>query len=193
MDDELTYTAFARDRRIASGMLRDVLSGTKDELDRGATGVLIFVDQTGQEIDFDFRGSCEEVLDRYAPAKTRTGPGRPKLGVICREVSLLPRHWDWLEKQPQGISAGIRRVVERAMKHEPGKEQARLALEAAGKFMWTMGGDLPDFEEASRALYARNYPRLNALVRDWPADIRTHLELLVERSMRPEDGREPAE
>ncbi|MFY0534142.1 DUF2239 family protein [Nannocystis pusilla] len=32
----------------------------------------------------------------------RTGPGRPKLGVVSREVSLLPRHWEWLERQPSG-------------------------------------------------------------------------------------------
>jgi hypothetical protein len=125
------------------------------------------------------RGSLEEVLARAAPVAPRPGPGRPKLGVVSREVSLLPRHWDWLEQQPNGISAALRRLVDEARKREPDKESARLAREAAGRFMWAVAGDLSGFEEASRALFAGNLQRLAELTRDWPEDVRAHLLRMV--------------
>ncbi len=185
MDDERTYTAFAGERLIVSAGLETMLRRTKQYLDGDAGDrVLIFEDQTGRQVDFDFRGTPEEVLQRAAPAKPRTGPGRPKLGVISREVSLLPRHWDWLERQPQGISAALRRLVEDARKREPGKEAARIAREAASKFMWAMAGDLPGFEEASRALFAKDQELFEGLIRDWPEDIRGHLTRLVRESVR---------
>ena len=90
-------------------------------------------------------------------------------------MSLLPRHWEWLEQQPNGISAALRRLVDEARKREPDKESARLAREAAGRFMWALAGDLPGFEEASRALFAGNRQRLTDLTRNWPGDIRAHL------------------
>src|SRR5262245_52532283 len=103
MEDERTYTAFAGNRLLVSGGLETMLRRTREWLDKGAGDpVLIFEDQTGRQVDFDFRGTADEVVERAA-GKARTGPGRPKLGVISREVSLLPRHWDWLEQQPQGI------------------------------------------------------------------------------------------
>jgi hypothetical protein len=170
------YTAFARYRRIASGRLETLLTQLKRRLDEGGDhSFLIFEDQTGRPIDFDFRGSLDEVLARAAPVAPRPGPGRPKLGVVSREVSLLPRHWEWLEQQPNGISAALRRLVDEARKREPDKETARLAREAAGRFMWGIAGDLPGFEEASRALFAGHPQRLAELTRDWPEDVRSHL------------------
>mgnify|MGYP003549634233 FL=1 len=94
-------------------------------------------------------------------------------------MSLLPRHWDWLEQQPNGISAALRRLVDEARKREPDKESARLAREAAGRFMWGIAGDLPGFEEASRALFAGNLQRLTELTRDWPEDVRSHLLRMI--------------
>jgi hypothetical protein len=188
MDEDLTYTAFAENRRIGSGSLDEMLRLTKPEVDRGASAILIFVDQTGQQVDFDFQGTLQDVLARYALAKTRSGPGRPKLGVVCREISLLPRHWDWLERQPQGTSAALRRLVETAMKHEPGKERARLRREAAGKFMWAMAGNLPGFEEASRALYAKNQAQFESLIVRWPRDVQTHLLDIVGEAVRLENS-----
>ncbi|HSY22018.1 MAG TPA: DUF2239 family protein [Polyangiaceae bacterium] len=187
MNTEPTYTAFAGNKRITAGSLGKMLAETKPRVDDG-TSVLIFVDQTGQQIDFDFRGTLEEVLARYAPAVPRPGPGRPKLGVVSREVSLLPRHWEWLETQPQGASASIRRLVEAAMKHEPNKQEARARRDAAGKFMWGIAGNLPGFEEASRALYAKDDPALEALTAEWPADVRDHLLALVRQASRLENA-----
>jgi hypothetical protein len=187
MNPESTYTAFVGHKRITAGTLGKLLAETKPRVDDG-TSVLIFVDQTGQQIDFDFRGTLDEVLARYAPVATRPGPGRPKLGVVSREVSLLPRHWEWLERQPQGASASIRRLVEAAMKHEPNKQEARARREAAGKFMWGIAGDFPGFEEASRALYAKDDAALEALTTEWPADVRDHLLTLVREASRLESA-----
>jgi len=186
MTTENTYTAFAGDEQIAAGDVHALLAGAKAHLDAGGDALLIFEDQTGIQVDFDFRGTLDDVLARlarhphFAPAPTppvpeRTGPGRPSLGVVSREVTLLPRHWEWLEAQKGGISATLRRLVDEARKQGAGGERAAKAWDAAGKFMWTMAGNRPGFEEASRALYAKDLQRLEGLAKDWPDDVRTHL------------------
>lgn len=186
MTTENTYTAFAGDEQIAAGDVHALLAGAKAHLDAGGDALLIFEDQTGIQVDFDFRGTLDDVLARLArhphfaatpvpPVPERTGPGRPSLGVVSREVTLLPRHWEWLEAQKGGISATLRRLVDEARKQGAGGERAAKAWDAAGKFMWTMAGNRPGFEEASRALYAKDLPRLEALAKDWPGDIRAHL------------------
>src|SRR6478752_869499 len=116
METEALFVAFAGPRQIAAGPLRDVLPVLKRRFDKDSSDmVLVFDVETGRQVDFDLRGSLEEALERAAPTQPR-GPGRPKLGVTGREVSLLPRHWEWLEQQPTGISGAIRRLVEQAMK-----------------------------------------------------------------------------
>jgi hypothetical protein len=186
-----TYTVFVGDRLLISADLRAILARVWEHLDGGGEPVLIFEDRNGRQIDFDFRGTLEEVLDRAAPPARRAGPGRPKLGVVSREVSLLPRHWEWLEGQPSGISAGLRRRVDEARKREPDKERARLAREAAAAFRWGMAGDRPGFEEASRALFAKDQERLEDLVRDWPRDVRSHLLQLTREATRLEGAEAP--
>ncbi len=196
MQESRTFTAFAGKRLISSGAVQEVLARTKEHLDAD-TGevVLIFEDQTGQQVDFDFRGTVAEVLARleqhplFARTEERTpsqksGPGRPSLGVVSREVSLLPRHWEWLGSQPGGASATLRRLVDGERKRSAGGMEARRAWDAAGKFMWAMCGDLPDFEEASRALYAKEMVRLEELVRAWPGDVRTHVLRLAGEAAR---------
>jgi hypothetical protein len=179
MENERTYTAFAGHERIVTGDLRTMLLETKKRLDAGEQEtVLIFDDRTGKQIDFDFRGTPDEVVERAIPKPT-AGPGRPRLGVVSREVSLLPRHWEWLEEQDNGISAALRRLVDEARKREPEQERARRARDAASRFMWCMAGNLPDFEEASRALFAGERDKLAALTRDWPGDIREHAERML--------------
>ena len=114
--DNHTYTAFLGWKRIAAGSLEEMLRETKRRIgDKPPEELLlIFEDHSGKQIDFDLRGSVQEVLDRVAPKPVRTGPGRPKLGVTSREISLLPRHWEWLETQPNGASAALRRLVDEA-------------------------------------------------------------------------------
>lgn len=177
---EPTYTAFAGMQRLVTASLAETLRQTRAHLDRGAAGqVLIFADATGQQRDYDFSGTLEQVLDRAVPA-ARTGPGRPKLGVVSREISLLPRHWDWLETQRGGASAALRRLIDEARKADPEGDRLRLATEAAGRFMTVMAGDLPGYEEASRALYAHDSERLKNLIQGWPDAVQTHLLYLLD-------------
>jgi uncharacterized protein len=182
---ERTYTAFAGDRLIGAGPLQDVLAQAKRRFDRGSGGqLLIFEDQTGQQLEFDLRGTLDEVLARELPPPRTPGPGRPKLGVVSREVSLLPRHWEWLEAQPNGISAALRRLVDTASKREPGQERARRLRAAASRVMSALAGNLPNFEEASRALFAQEQERFEQLIRRWPKDVRTHFERLSRECVR---------
>jgi hypothetical protein len=179
-ETQTTYTAFAGHRRVAAGGLAGMLRGAKKYLGDGpAEAVLVFEDQTGRQVDFDFRGTADEVVERATRGGKPAGPGRPKLGVVSREVSLLPRHWEWLEEQPHGASAALRRLVDGARKREPAAQRARRARDAAGKFMWAVAGDLSGFEEASRALYADDLPRLRRITRPWPADVRAHVLRLL--------------
>jgi len=183
-----SYSAFAGDRLIAFGHLAEVLSAAKAYVDSSEDPqLLIFEDRSGRQIDFDFRGSVDEVLARALPPPGRTGPGRPKLGVISREVSLLPRHWEWLEAQPEGISVGLRRLVEEARKRNPSEQRARKGREALSKFMTAIAGNRPNYEEATRALFASDHARFEELIADWPEDIRAHLLRVLEDSLTPRD------
>src|SRR4051794_37476416 len=145
MDSAPTYTAFLGTRLIATGSLEHTVLRVKRRLDRGTDQpLLIFEDQTGVQVDFDWRGSPDDVLARLAhhpylargaaeAAPARTGPGRPKLGVVSREVSLLPRHWTWLGDQRGGASASLRRLVDEARHRDAGSSDARRARDAASK------------------------------------------------------------
>jgi|HubBroStandDraft_6_1064221.scaffolds.fasta_scaffold23407_4 hypothetical protein len=182
MEESPTYTAFVGHRRVVAGGLHAILLRAKEHHDRAnAALLLIFEDRSGRQVDFDLTGSMGEVLARAAAPSppVRTGPGRPKLGVVSREVSLLPRHWEWLEQQPHGLSGTLRRLVDEARKRTPAAEQARKAREAAGKVMWSIAGDLPDFEEASRALFACDRVRFEALIETWPPDVRDYAKTLA--------------
>jgi len=203
MEDLRTYTAFCGERQLATGDVRTVLLHAKRYVDGGGgEPLLVFEDQSGMQTELELEGTEEQALARLAadPAFAAAlpqpvKPGRPKLGVVAREITLLPRHWEWLDRQPGGSSAALRRLVESASKNGRGKEQARAAREAAGKFMWAMTGNLPDFEEATRALYAKDQARLEALIRDWPVDLRKHVERLSREAARLEaaadEAREP--
>lgn len=185
-----SYTAFARLRRIASGSLDSTVLAAKEHVDSGALEpVLIFEDRTGTQLDFDLRGTEDQVRARlaahphFAPTEVspaaRSGPGRPRLGVVSREVSLLPRHWSWLAEQPGGASATLRRIVDEARKRDPARDDQRRVREAASRFLWSVAGDLPGFEEASRALFAGDDARLADQIAAWPVDVRDHLRRLL--------------
>jgi hypothetical protein len=184
-------TAFAGSRKIASGSAAHVASAVHRHIDVHGSNdpVLVFDDQTGRPVEFDLRGSAEEVAARLAQAATQPadadaqsrGRGRPKLGVVAREVTLLPRHWDWLNAQPGGASVALRKLVDSARNANAGKETARRAQEATDRFLRAVAGDLPGYEEASRALYSGDGARFAAQMDSWPADIRDHaLEMAAE-------------
>jgi hypothetical protein len=175
MNENPTYTAFANHTIIVSGPLDEVLGVLKRRFEEGESAIiLVFEDWSGRQVDFDLRGSLEEVLARVLPPPVRTGPGRPRLGVVSREISLLPRHWQWLEEQPNGASAALRRLVDQARKQEQVSHRVRLAVDAAARFMSAMAGNLAGYEEATRALYARDRGSLEELTENWPRDIRDH-------------------
>ena len=195
---DAAYIAFEGERRIGSGSLRDVGRAAREALDRRQhASILIFDGGTSGLVEIDFRGSVADVLARIPPAEAPAaeedtavaaprGPGRPKLGVVAREVTLLPRHWDWLAQQKGGASVAIRKLVDEARHANEDKDRIRLAQEAAYRFMSVMAGNRPHYEEAIRALFANDPGRFEKLIAEWPADIRDHAERLAERAFRRE-------
>lgn len=143
-------TAFSGQRRVASGPLADVLPQIKAAAEAGEP-LLVFDDATARLVELDLRGDMASALSRL-PAGEARGPGRPKLGVVSREVTLLPRHWDWLAAQPGGASVALRKLVEAAARSPV--EERRRAQEVAYRYMMAMAGDLPGLDEANRALFA---------------------------------------
>lgn len=188
-------TAFAGTRRIATGPLEVVALKAKQAMDRGGkAAILIFHDATSEPIEVDFRGTPADVMKRIAPAPQEDeqprGPGRPKLGVVAREVTLLPRHWDWLASQPGGASVALRKLVEEARKRNAGRDRIRQAQESAYRFLSAMAGNEPGFEEAARALYRRNRERFEEISAAWPEDIAAHARALASAAFHPrDDGR----
>ncbi len=191
---QIHCTAFEGFRCIAAGELADVAVKAKEVLDRGERApVLIFDDATARLVEVDFRGTADDVVRRLAdPAgegvearepvsggATSRGPGRPKLGVVAREVTLLPRHWEWLNGQPGGASVALRKLVEHARRANEGRDRVRRSQEAANRFMGSLAGDLAGFEEATRVLFAGNRQRFDELVEPWPADVRDYARKLA--------------
>lgn len=169
-----TYTAFVGARRLAAGPIGPVSAAAQAEAARGATHIVILSDRTGRTVD-------AADVEPTTPAE-RPGRGRPKLGVTAREVTLLPRHWDWLATQPGGASAALRRLVEAARRESVDADQARRSQEAVHRAMTALGGNLPGYEEALRALYSGDRERFDGLIAAWPADISAYLHALAGRA-----------
>ncbi len=196
-------TAFDGKKCVASGGLKEVALSAKQVLDQNASAaVLIFDDLTSEVIEVDFRGTSEEVLKRLVgtePAKlcptvpeaVPRGPGRPRLGVVAREVTLLPRHWDWLGTQPGGASVALRKLVEAARKANAAQDRKRQAREAAYRFMSAMAGNETGFEEAARALFAGDQSAFNERVAEWPVDVREYAKRLAAGSWPTQESVEP--
>ena len=174
--------AFEGDRVIGSGPLAEVALDAKRVVDRvGHETVLIFDAQTSEPIELDLRGTAADVKRRLGVgvAPVRRAPGRPKLGVVAREVTLLPRHWEWLAGQPGGASVSLRKLVEQARQVSGPRDQRRAAQESAYRFMVAMAGNHPGFEEATRALFAGDPVRFAQLTKGWPTDVRSHVRHLA--------------
>jgi uncharacterized protein len=171
MSEDRTCTAFQGERLLASGARPDVAAAVHAALQAGAAHVLIFDDATGEQLELDLRADPPAIAGRSPPPKP--GRGRPKLGVVPKEVTLLPRHWDWLAQQPGGASAALRRLVEDASRS--GADGPRQRQEAVYKAMSALAGNLPGYEEATRALFAGDRQRFENLICDWPEDISRYL------------------
>ncbi|WP_449412198.1 DUF2239 family protein [Pandoraea soli] len=186
-----SHIAFVGQRCIASGSLAAVALSVKRAVEKAPrTSVLIFDNATGRSLDIDTRGTDDEITARFTqavsdaphgndtddapPQSEARGRGRPKLGVVAREVTLLPRHWDWLATQPGGASVALRKLVEDARRANAQRDDRRASHERAYHFMSALAGDLPGFEEAARALFADDRARFGEQVAGWPADVRNH-------------------
>ena len=186
MEEPKTFTAFLGDSQIAGGTLEQLLPPVKARFDKpDCPLILIFDNANGKQVDFELRGSLESVLTGAIPAKPKTGAGRPKLGVVAREISLLPRHWQWLEQHSSGASAAIRRLIDEARKQEPSRERTRRAKEATGRVLTALAGDRPGYEEATRALYAGDAKRFNQEIKSWPKDVRAFVIFLAKEAFSP--------
>jgi uncharacterized protein len=181
--NDLACTAFDHDRRIASGSYVGVALAIKEHVRvHPNASILIFDEATGEQIDFDLRGSDENVSARIMAHfqstrdENRRTPGRPKIGVVAREVTLLPRHWEWLAGQPGGASVTLRKLVEEARRAtDTNTAHLHKLHQRTYRFMSAIAGNLPNFEEASRSLFANDVLRLEGLISNWPADIRHHI------------------
>ncbi len=200
------YVAFADHTHIASGTLAEVVRSAKRRADaQPQARVLLFQGTTSQVLDLDYHGTPEQVVQRaqaqYAPPAADTpaapphatapgpaGPGRPRLGVVAREVTLLPRHWEWLGTQPGGASVALRKLVDQARKAGESADRIRRAQESTYRFMSTMAGDRVGFEEAARALFAGHAGRFAELTAAWPPDIGAHLRALAAEAFEPGEG-----
>ncbi|EAQ78681.1 DUF2239 family protein [Blastopirellula marina] len=191
-------TAFEGFRLIGSGELAAIAPAIHQSLHiEDHAPILIFDDASAHQVEVDFRGDLADVLDRLEtaaqwaledapPTSAPRGRGRPKLGVVAREVTLLPRHWDWLDTQSGGASAALRRLVEEAKRVSGPADRIRRSQEVAYRFMSTMAGDMAGFEEASRALFAAEETRFDEMSATWPADVRNYAKRLAEAAFHPE-------
>ena len=198
----MTCTAFAGTTQLATGSLVEVALAVRSALDEGTTEtILVFDNATGRVFDLDLCGTPDEIVVRLAqrvgqsvevPSESEIeadsvprGRGRPKLGVIPREVTLLPRHWEWLAAQPGGASATLRRLIDEARKSGAAQAERRAAQDAAYHFMHAIAGDFPGYEEATRALFADDRPGLERQIAAWPPDIHAFVLRLAFRNPNP--------
>lgn len=185
------FIAFSGTKRIAAGNAAVLAGKIKKFLEKDKNAhVLIFNSTTSAPVEIDLRASQEAMTKQLrvilGDLDKHDGPGRPKLGVVSREIGLLPRHWEWLSLQPEGASATLRKLVEEAKKKNFQKDQIRLAQEGTYKFMHALAGDFEHYEEALRALYAKNKPLFETLISKWPKDILDHVTTLSEHAFQVE-------
>jgi hypothetical protein len=194
------FTAFTGQQRLVTGPLAEVaLAVMKASRNAASAPIVIFDDATGRPIDLDLRGTERDIVARLPQPASETaadnpaapeprGRGRPKLGVVAREVTLLPRHWEWLGAQPGGASVALRKLVEDARRASGEKDRERAARDAAYHFMLVMAGNLPGFEEAARALFAGDRLRFEQQIASWPEDIRAYA---IGMAFGPTHARQP--
>ncbi len=187
-----TATAFRGTQQLATGDLREVARAVwraAHDRDGASAALLIFDDETGAVVDLEMRGDESDMLAqldatmaarRPVPAQltgeadvtpVSRGRGRPRLGVVAREVTLLPRHWEWLAAQQGGASVALRRLVDDARRTHAGDDRAAASRNAAYQFMHAIAGDLEHFEDATRALFRGDLERFRSIVAQWPGDV----------------------
>lgn len=174
MNTETTYTAFIGYQQLISDQLLNVALMIKQQGDI-STPVLIFNDQTGQQIDVNIIGSELDLRQRYGEPEVVKKVGRPKLGVISREITLQQKHWDWLDQQNSSASAVIRKLIDQELNNPLSESNKMMAKQALDRFMTAMSGNISHYEEATRALYRDDQQSFVALIENCPEDIKTYL------------------
>lgn len=175
-----SYVVFEGERRIVGGSKLEAAVAAQARSAEAPEAALLIFDPEGRQVDFDLRGGPWDLALRLGEGDAAPrGRGRPKLGVTAREVTLLPRHWEWLAAQPGGASVALRKLVEAARRESEGPDRRRAARDAAYRFASVMAGDRPGFEDMSRALFAGDAATFTARIEAWPADIAEHLRGLA--------------
>jgi len=174
MHSSTTYTAFSGDHYLASGEMMELILKIK-QLQETTENILIFNDQTGRQTDFDYTGSEQEIRERYVEPEPTKKVGRPKLGVISREITLQKKHWDWLDQQSASASAIIRKLIDKELDDPNSESNKMLAKQATDRFMLAMLGNMPNYEEATRALYQGDKQVLITLIQNYPKDIQEYI------------------
>ncbi len=175
MNIQMTYTAFLDEQCLVNGTLVDVATAIQQHANQSNATLLIFNDQTGKQIDLDISGSKQDIQQRYAEPEMVKKVGRPKLGVISREITLQQKHWDWLDQQSSSASAVIRKLIDNELNNPNSESNKMLAKQATDRFMSAMLGNMPNYEEATRALYQGNKEVFLDLIRDYSKDIYQHI------------------
>lgn len=175
MKCETLYTAFNGNTRIITDTLFKVALTIK-KIENNQSNILIFNDQTGKQIDLNLSGSNDDLKQRYAEVEEVKKVGRPKLGVISREITLQQKHWNWLDQQSSSASAVIRKLIDQELNNPTSETNIMLVKQAVDRFMSAMLGNMPNYEEATRALYQGNKTNFLKLIQDYPTDLRTYLE-----------------
>ena len=174
MNTKNTYTAFVGNTHLITDSLLNVALAVKNQQHDSAP-ILIFEDQTGKQIDVNITGSESDIQQRYAEAETVKKVGRPKLGVISREITLQQKHWDWLDLQNSSASAVIRKLIDQELNNAQSESNIMMTKQATDRFMSAMLGNMPNYEEATRALYQGNKESFIKLIQNYPKDLREYL------------------
>lgn len=192
-------SAFIGTKILKTGPLIEVVLAMKEEVAKDKFAqILCFLDETGAMVDFDLSGTNEQVIAKLLAnntqetkeeqkAETTHTPksGRPKLGVTAKEVTLLPRHWEWLVAQRGGASATLRRLVELAAKESISVETRKSAQNATYRFLQNIAGDFENYEEVLRAIFADDFEKMRKLMQNWPQDIQNYAQKLFALSTEP--------
>ena len=181
--------AFVGVRCVSSGKMTEIIRHIKENLSQDEINSILILDaETSEPVEIDFRGTTEEVLAKIQSSSGTSSPvsnetenhfKQTKVGAVAHDVNLLPRHLDWLNQQPGGASVALRKLVEEARHANENKDRFRQAQESANRFLLTMAGNLPGYEEATRALYSGDQNRFQHQIKTWPDDIRNHAKSLA--------------
>jgi hypothetical protein len=173
---DITCTAFLGTRMVASGSLPSVISMVKETMEeKELLQLLVFDDSTGKQIDVEFRGKTDDLAADESPRRA----GRPKLGVVSGEITLLPRHWEWLKDQPGGASVTLRKLIDEARRAGEEQGKIRASQESVYHFMTAVAGNFPHYEEALRELYSGDADRFYDSMEEWAPDIKSHIKKLA--------------